>query len=35
MDLGAWLIQRWHASNRLRYREEIAHLLSIARLDKH
>jgi LPLT family lysophospholipid transporter-like MFS transporter len=30
-----WLIQRWHASNCRRYPEEISHLLSIARLDKH
>ena len=30
-----WMIQRWHASNCVRYPEEIAHLLSIARLDKH
>ena len=30
-----WLVRRWHASNCVRYRDEIAHLLSIARLDKH
>ena len=30
-----WLIQRWHASNLVRYPDEIAHLLTIARLDKH
>ena len=30
-----WLIRRWHQSNCTRYPVEIAHLLSIARLDKH
>jgi LPLT family lysophospholipid transporter-like MFS transporter len=30
-----WLVRRWHASNVVRYPDEIAHLLSIARLDKH
>ncbi len=30
-----WIIRRWHASNCVRYPEEIRHLLSIARLDKH
>jgi MFS transporter, LPLT family, lysophospholipid transporter len=30
-----WLIRRWHATNVVRYPDEIAHLLSIARLDKH
>jgi LPLT family lysophospholipid transporter-like MFS transporter len=30
-----WLIRRWHTTNCVRYPEEIAHLLSIARLDKH
>jgi MFS transporter, LPLT family, lysophospholipid transporter len=30
-----WLIQRWHASNRVQYRDEILHLLAIARSDKH
>jgi LPLT family lysophospholipid transporter-like MFS transporter len=30
-----WLIRRWHATNCIRYPDEIAHLLSIARLDKH
>ena len=30
-----WLVRRWHASNCVRYPDEIAHLLSIARLDKH
>ena len=30
-----WIIQRWHLSNCVRYPEEIKHLLSIARLDKH
>ncbi len=30
-----WIIRRWHLSNCARYPEEIRHLLSIARLDKH
>ena len=30
-----WLIRRWHASNCVRHRDEIAHLLAIARSDKH
>jgi MFS family permease len=30
-----WVIRRWHQSNCARYPEEIKHLLSIARLDKH
>jgi hypothetical protein len=30
-----WLIRRWHATNCVRDPDEIAHLLSIARLDKH
>jgi LPLT family lysophospholipid transporter-like MFS transporter len=30
-----WLIRRWHASNCVRFREEIDHLLAIARSDKH
>jgi MFS family permease len=30
-----WLIRRWYAINCVRYPEEIGHLLSIARLDKH
>ncbi|HZV91769.1 MAG TPA: lysophospholipid transporter LplT [Caldimonas sp.] len=30
-----WMIRRWHATNCVRYPEEIAHLLYIARLDKH
>jgi MFS family permease len=30
-----WIIRRWHRSNCVRYPEEIKHLLSIARLDKH
>ena len=30
-----WLIKRWHTSNLQRYPDEIAHLLTIARLDKH
>jgi MFS family permease len=29
-----WLIRRWHARNRLRYRAEVEHLLDIARNDK-
>ena len=29
-----WLIRRWHASNCLRYRAEVDHLLAIARNDK-
>jgi len=29
-----WLIKRWHASNCVRYRAEIDHLLAIARNDK-
>jgi LPLT family lysophospholipid transporter-like MFS transporter len=28
-----WLIQRWHASNLVRHREELDHLLRIARQD--
>ncbi len=28
-----WLIQRWHASNLVRHREEVDHLLEIARHD--
>ncbi|MET0542401.1 MAG: lysophospholipid transporter LplT [Variovorax sp.] len=30
-----WLIKRWHQNNCDRYPEEIAHLLAIARSDKH
>jgi len=30
-----WLIRRWHASNCIRHREEMAHLLTIARSDRH
>ena len=30
-----WLIRRWHATNCVRYRDEIVHLLAIARSDKH
>ncbi|MDQ6628410.1 MAG: lysophospholipid transporter LplT [Pseudomonadota bacterium] len=30
-----WLIRRWHASNWIHHRDELVHLLSIARLDKH
>jgi len=30
-----WLIRRWHANNGVRHREELAHLLSIARSDRH
>jgi MFS family permease len=30
-----WLIRRWHASNLVNHREELAHLLAIARSDKH
>ena len=30
-----WLIRRWHKSNCVRHREELAHLLSIARSDRH
>ncbi|MDM0039014.1 lysophospholipid transporter LplT [Variovorax sp. J22G21] len=30
-----WLIKRWHESNCVKYPEEIAHLLAIARSDKH
>jgi len=29
-----WLIQRWHAHNLVRHREEVEHLLHIARQDK-
>ena len=30
-----WLIRRWHQSNVVKYPDEIAHLLAIARSDKH
>jgi MFS transporter, LPLT family, lysophospholipid transporter len=30
-----WVIYRWHKSNRVTYREELDHLLAIARSDKH
>ncbi len=30
-----WLIRRWHASNCVRHRDQVEHLLRIARLDKH
>ncbi|MEO6407720.1 MAG: lysophospholipid transporter LplT [Burkholderiaceae bacterium] len=30
-----WLIKRWHASNCVRYKAEVDHLLAIARSDKH
>ena len=30
-----WVIKRWHASNLVRHPDEIAHLLSVARRDKH
>ena len=30
-----WLIRRWHASNCVRYKAEVDHLLAIARSDKH
>ena len=30
-----WLIRRWHATNCIEYPDEIAHLLWVARLDKH
>ncbi|MEO5738005.1 MAG: lysophospholipid transporter LplT [Variovorax sp.] len=30
-----WLIKRWHEGNCVKYPEEIAHLLAIARSDKH
>jgi MFS family permease len=30
-----WLIYRWHQSNCVKYREELDHLLAIARSDKH
>ena len=30
-----WLIQRWHAYNCVHHREEVEHLLHIARQDTH
>jgi hypothetical protein len=30
-----WLIYRWHKSNLVKYKEELDHLLAIARSDKH
>ena len=30
-----WLIKRWHDTNCVRYKEEVDHLLMIARSDKH
>ena len=30
-----WLIKRWHDTNTVRYKEEVDHLLMIARSDKH
>jgi MFS family permease len=30
-----WLIKRWHASNLVHHKEEVDHLLDIARHDKH
>jgi len=30
-----WLIYRWHKSNGVKYKEELDHLLTIARSDKH
>jgi len=30
-----WMIRAWHASNCVRHREELEHLLSIARSDRH
>jgi hypothetical protein len=28
-----WIIQRWHASNVVKYKDEVDHLLEIARHD--
>jgi hypothetical protein len=33
--LVMWLIKRWHANNCVRHREELEHLLALARSDKH
>ncbi|MET0335909.1 MAG: lysophospholipid transporter LplT [Rhizobacter sp.] len=30
-----WVIGRWHASNCVRYKDEVDHLLALARSDKH
>ena len=30
-----WLIRRWHRSNCVTYRDEVEHLLALARTDKH
>jgi MFS transporter, LPLT family, lysophospholipid transporter len=30
-----WLIRRWHRTNCVRYRDEVEHLLALARSDKH
>jgi LPLT family lysophospholipid transporter-like MFS transporter len=30
-----WLIKRWHVSNGVKHREELEHLLALARSDKH
>jgi LPLT family lysophospholipid transporter-like MFS transporter len=30
-----WVIRRWHASNCVRYKDEVDHLLALARSDKH
>ena len=30
-----WLIRRWHASNCIKFKAEVDHLLAIARSDKH
>jgi LPLT family lysophospholipid transporter-like MFS transporter len=29
-----WVIQRWHKSNTVKYKEQVDHLLNIARSDK-
>ncbi|MGY4831430.1 lysophospholipid transporter LplT [Sphaerotilaceae bacterium SBD11-9] len=30
-----WVIRRWHATNCVRYKDEVDHLLALARTDKH
>jgi len=30
-----WLVMRWHSANLVRHRDELTHLLAIARADKH
>jgi MFS transporter, LPLT family, lysophospholipid transporter len=30
-----WVIRRWHANNCVRYKDEVDHLLALARSDKH